>query len=183
MKPIPISQSPTRSRALNVFLGMVLTLSSVLLFLALATYHPADPSFNTASGQDPHLIHNWIGVFGAGVSDLFLQAFGITVFLLPIWMGALGWNWLRSRSGGSPVLRWMGTSLALIFLPAVFGLLPWHWHWMHTVPIEGVMGRIIAGALVVYLNTQGAWLVAAVLALTGMYFASDINFWTLKTQI
>ena len=184
MKPIPISQSPTRSRALNVFLGMVLTLASVLLFLALATYHPSDPSFNTASGADPaNAIHNWIGLFGASLSDLLLQAFGITVFLLPLWLGGLGWTWMRSRSAGSAVLRWMGAALSVVFLPAVFGLLPWHWHWMHVVPIEGVMGRVISGALVVYLNTQGAWLVAAVLSLIGVYFASDINFWTLKTQI
>ena len=51
MKPIPISLSPTRSRALNVFLGAVLTLSSILLLLALATYHPSDPSMNTATGR------------------------------------------------------------------------------------------------------------------------------------
>jgi S-DNA-T family DNA segregation ATPase FtsK/SpoIIIE len=184
MKPIPISQSPTRSRALNVFLGMVLTLVSVLLLLALATYHPTDPSFDTASGANPaHAVQNWIGVFGASLSDFLFQAFGITVFLIPIWLGGIGWNWLRSRSTGSAVLRWMGVALTLVFLPAVFGLLPWHWHWLHTVPIEGVMGRVIAGALVVYLNTQGAWLVAMVLALTGIYFGSDINFWTLKTQI
>ena len=184
MKPIPINQSPTRSRALNVFLGMVLTLGSVLLFLALATYHPTDPSFDTASGADStHAVHNWIGIFGAAISDLLLQAFGISIFLLPLWLGGLGWNWIRSRSAGSTVLRWMGTALALIFLPAVFGLFPWHWHWLHTVAIEGVMGRVISGTLVVYLNTQGAWLVAAVLAMTGVYFASDINIWTLKTQI
>ncbi len=183
MKPIPIKQSPTRSRALNVFLGMVVTLCSILLFLALVTYHPSDPSFNTASGADSHAIHNWIGMLGAGLSDVLLQSFGITVFLLPILLGGLGWSWLRSRSAGSAILRWMGLALTISFMPAMFGLLPWHWHWLHAVPIEGVMGRIIAGALVVYLNTQGAWLVAAALSLTGIYFASDINFWTLKTQI
>lgn len=184
MKPIPIILSPTRSRGLNMFLGMVLTLVSVLLLLALATYHPSDTSLNTASGADPaHAVHNWIGILGAFVSDILLQAFGITIFILPVWAGGLGWSWIRSRSGGSVVLRGMGAVLALIFAPAVFGLLPWHWHWMHIVPIEGVMGRIIAGALVVYLNTQGAWLVAVVLAAVGVYFASDINFWTLKTQI
>ena len=53
MKPIPIILSPTRNRAFNVFLGLLLSLVSVLLFLALATYHPADPSMNTASGADP----------------------------------------------------------------------------------------------------------------------------------
>ncbi|MGA7244156.1 MAG: DNA translocase FtsK 4TM domain-containing protein, partial [Terracidiphilus sp.] len=184
MKPIPIILSPTRNRALNMFLGLVLSLVSVLLFLALATYHPSDSSINTASGADPaHAVHNWIGLFGAYLSDILFQAFGITIFLFPLWIGGLGWNWIRSRSGGSAILRWMGTALAVIFLPAVFGLLPWHWHWQHAVPVEGVMGRVIAGTLVAYLNTQGAWLVAAALAGVGVYFASDINFWTIKTQI
>jgi len=184
MKPIPIILSPTRNRALNVFLGLVLSLVSVLLLLALATYHPTDASMNTASGADQaHAIQNWIGVFGATLSDVLLQFFGITVFLTPLWIGGLGWSWLRSRSGGSAILRWLGTALAITFTPALFGLLPWHWRWMHAVPVEGVMGRVIAASLVVYLNTQGAWLVAAVLAGVGLYFASDINFWTLKTQV
>jgi S-DNA-T family DNA segregation ATPase FtsK/SpoIIIE len=184
MKPIPIILSPTRNRALNMFLGLVLSLASVLLFLALATYHPTDPSMSTASGADPaNAIHNWIGLFGAYISDMLIQAFGLTSFLFPLWIGGLGWNWVRSRSGGSAILRWMGTALTILFLPAVLGLLPWHWHWLHAVPVEGVMGRVVSGALVVYLNVQGAWLVSAALAAVGVYFASNINFWKLKTQI
>ena len=112
MKPIPIILSPTRNRALNMFLGLVLSLVSVLLFLALATYHPSDPSMNTASGADPaHAIHNWIGLFGAYVSDILLQSFGITVFLFPLWIASLGWNWVRSRSGGSSIQRQKMTRL------------------------------------------------------------------------
>ncbi len=182
MKTIPIALSPTRSRALNVFLGMVLSLISVLLLLALATYNPTDPSLNTASGADASLaVRNWIGLFGAFLSDLLLQFFGITTFFWPLWLGGLGWSWMRSRSGGSSVLRWMGFVLATIFMPAVFGLLPWHWHWLHAVPVEGVVGRVAAGTLVTYLNIQGAWLVAAALAGVGVYFASAINFWALKS--
>jgi S-DNA-T family DNA segregation ATPase FtsK/SpoIIIE len=182
MKTIPIALSPTRSRALNVFLGMVLSLVSVLLLFALATYSPTDASLNTASGPDAvHAVRNWIGLFGAYLSDLLLQFFGIATFLWPLWLGGLGWSWIRSRSGGTAVLRWMGFVLAVVFVPAVFGLLPWHWHWLHAVPVEGVMGRIVAGTLVAYLNIQGAWLVAAALAGTGVYFASAINFWSLKT--
>ena len=49
MKQIPIALSPTRSRPLNVFLGLVLALISALLLFALATYHPGDPSLNTAT--------------------------------------------------------------------------------------------------------------------------------------
>jgi len=184
MKPIPISLSPTRSRALNVFLGAVLTLASILLFLALATYHPSDPSMNTATGPEPgNAVHNWIGLLGSYLSDVLLQAFGLTAFLAPLWMGGLGWNWMRSRDAGTAILRWMGVALAVIFTPSLFGLLPWHWRWMHAIPAEGVMGRVISGLLVAYLNIQGAWLVALVLAAVGIYFASDISFKAIKTQI
>ena len=33
--------------------------------------------------------HNWIGLFGAYLSDLLLQSLGLTAFLLPLWLG--GW--------------------------------------------------------------------------------------------
>ena len=45
------------------------------------------------------------------------------------------------------------------------------------------MGRLVAGALVVYLNIQGAWVVASVLAATGIYFASAVSFSELKEII
>ncbi len=180
MKPIRIVLSPTRNRPLNVFLGLVLALVSLLLVLALATYSPADPSLNTASNQIPH---NWVGLFGAWLSDLLLQSIGLTAFFLPVWLAGLGWTWMRSRPGGSPFLRWIGTLLALVFLPAVFGLLPWHWQWLHAVPAEGVVGRLMAGLLVNYLNIQGAWLVAGILAAAGLYFASAVSIWALREGI
>ncbi len=181
MKPIRIVLSPTRSRPVNMFLGMVLLLVSLLLFLALATYHASDPSLNTAT--DSATAHNWVGLFGAYLSDILLQSLGLTAFLLPMWLGGVGWTWMRSRPGGSPILRWMGTILALVFLPAVFGLLPWHWRWLHMVPVEGVVGRMVAGLLVVYLNIQGAWLVSAALAACGLYFASAISFWVIRETL
>ena len=82
-------------------------------------------------------------------------------------MGSLGWGWMRSRSRGALWLRSLGCVLGALFTPAALGLLPWHWRWLHAVPIEGVIGRLVASSLVVYLNIQGAWLVAAVLARSG----------------
>ena len=164
-----------------MFLGIVLLLVSLLLLLALASYHPTDPSLNTS--PDLAAPRNWVGLFGAYIADLLLQSLGLTSFLLPIWMGGVGWTWMRSRPGGSPILRGMGTLLTLVFLPAVFGLLPWHWRWLHAVPVEGVAGRLMAGFLVVYLNVQGAWLVAAALAACGLYFASAISFSVVRESI
>jgi DNA segregation ATPase FtsK/SpoIIIE, S-DNA-T family len=182
MKAIPIALSPTRSSALNVFLGILLALTAILLFLSLATYHPADQSLNTATDPGSH-VQNWIGLFGASFSDLLLQWLGITAFLLPLWMGGLGWSWIRSRSAFAFWLRCVGYVLALAFAPAVLGLLPWHWRWLHVLPIEGVVGRLVANSLIAYLNRQGACIVAAVLAGAGMYFAAAVSFWTIKTFV
>ena len=184
MKPTRIVLEPTRSRPVNIFLGLLLLLVSALLFLSLATWHATDPSLNTST--DPvatHAARNWIGLFGAVISDLMLQVIGISSFVIPIWIGGLGWTWMRSRSGGSPILRWIGALFALTFIPTVFALLPWHWHWMHLVPVEGVVGKLVAATLVGYLNIQGAWVVAGVLAAMGLYFASAISFWALKESI
>ena len=184
MKPISIVLSPTRSRPLNVFLGLLLTLVALLLLLSLATWHASDPSLNTASGESgPGAVHNWIGLFGAWLGDLLLQSLGLTAFLIPLWLGGLGWTWMHSRPGGAAWLRWTGTLLALVFLPAVIGLLPWHWRWLHLLPVEGVAGRIVSATLVGYVNIQGAWIIAGILAATGLYFASAVSFWALKESI
>jgi S-DNA-T family DNA segregation ATPase FtsK/SpoIIIE len=180
MKSIRIVLSPTQSRPLNLFLGLVLLLVSLLLFLALATYSPADPSLNSATGLPAQ---NWIGLFGAWLADLLLQSLGLTAFFLPIWLAGIGWTWMQSRAGESPVLRWIGAILALLFLPAAFAMLPWHWRWLHQLPVEGVLGRLMADLLVRYLNRQGTWLVAGVLAAAGLYFACAVSFWALKESI
>jgi S-DNA-T family DNA segregation ATPase FtsK/SpoIIIE len=177
IKPIQIALAPTRNRPLNMFLGVVLALVSLLFLLSLATYHAADPSLNTS--VDPAVtgsVHNWIGPFGAYVSDLLLQVFGFTAFFLPVWLSAIAWGWMRSRYAGAGWLRAVGAILSVFFLPAALGLLPWHWHWLHVVPVEGVIGRLVAGLLVAWLNIQGAWLVAGVLAAAGIYFALSVNF-------
>ena len=176
IKPIQIALAPTRSRPLNMFLGIVLALVSLLLLLSIASYRPADPSLNTST--DPAsaaMVGNWIGPFGAFLSDLVLQTLGFTAFFLPLWMGSVAWGWMRSRWAGAAWLRGIGALLSLVFLPAALGLLPWHWRWLHAVPVEGVVGRLCASFLVAYLNVQGAWIVAGVLALAGIYFALAVN--------
>ena len=40
--------TPTRNRRLNELIGFLLFVSATLLFLALASYSPLDPSLNTA---------------------------------------------------------------------------------------------------------------------------------------
>jgi DNA segregation ATPase FtsK/SpoIIIE, S-DNA-T family len=177
MKPIRIALTPTRNRPLNMLLGALLMLAAALLLLSLVTYHPSDPSFNTSSSvTGPHAIRNWIGPSGAYLSDLLLQVFGVVACGLPLWLGGLGWVWIRSQSNGTAWLRWTGVILTLAFLPAIVALLPWRWHWMHAMPVEGFTGRLMADLLIGYFNITGAWIVASVLAAGGLYLGSNFSF-------
>ncbi len=152
-------------------------LAAALLLLSLATYHPADPSLNTSTGvTGQHATRNWMGPTGAYLSDLLLQTLGIVAFGLPLWLGGLGWVWLSSKSNGAAWLRWTGVILTLAFLPALAGMLPWHWHWRHAMPIEGMTGRLMADLLIGYLNLTGAAIVAGVLAAGGLYLGSNFSF-------
>src|ERR1700735_5524140 len=93
MKPVQLVLTPTRNRRLNELVGLLVLASAILLFLSLLTYRPTDPSFDTV-GVGP--ARNWIGPFGAHLADVLLQLEGLSGFLLPILIGALGWTWMRS---------------------------------------------------------------------------------------
>src|SRR5260370_12402165 len=75
--------TPTGNRRLNELVGFLLFVAAILLFLALASYSPLDPSLNTAAPLGgTHQTHNWIGMVGALAADLLLQTMGIGIFLV-----------------------------------------------------------------------------------------------------
>src|SRR5207244_11217565 len=103
MRSISRIFAPTNNRRLNELIGFLLCVSGLLIFLALASYSPLDPSFNSASVlTGSRAARNWIGLVGAIVSDLMLQGFGIGAFLVPVFLGALGSRWFGSRKIVSP---------------------------------------------------------------------------------
>src|SRR5512135_2561363 len=98
MKFIARVFNPTNNRRLNELIGFLLCVSALLLFLAFASYSPLDPSLNSASVlTGSREARNWIGVVGAVISDLVLQALGIGGFLLPLIIAIFGARWFRSR--------------------------------------------------------------------------------------
>jgi S-DNA-T family DNA segregation ATPase FtsK/SpoIIIE len=175
MKPLVLALTPTRNRRTNEVIGMVLLVAASLLFLALASYHPTDPSLSTVGGRQ---IHNWTGLVGASVSDVLLQLEGVAAFLLPLLLGALGWAWLRSRPAGSASAKASGILLYLLFAPALFGLIPGHLRWMHALPLEGLTGRLVVDTLVHYLNLPGAAIVIVSMVVIALYLTTTFSFST-----
>jgi S-DNA-T family DNA segregation ATPase FtsK/SpoIIIE len=168
--------TPTKNRRLNELVGFLLFVSATLLFLALASYSPLDPSLDTAGSLSSGSAHNWIGLFGAMLSDLMLQSIGIFVFAAPVMIGLLGARWFKSKPIASPGAKALGAAILLIFTPALLALLPWHLRWMHAVAIEGLLGRIVGDILLHYFNTVGAYIVCGAVVAVAMYLSTAFSF-------
>ena len=168
---------PTRNRRLNELVGFLLCVSALLLFLALASYSPLDPSLNSASIlTGSHAARNWIGISGAYLSDLILQFLGVGSFLLPIFAGMLGMRWFRSRAVRTPVAKTLGGIWLLMFVPALLAILPGHVRWMGAIPIEGLAGRIVGDVLIRYLNVAGAYIVCTTVLAVALYLTTAFSF-------
>jgi DNA segregation ATPase FtsK/SpoIIIE, S-DNA-T family len=169
--------APTNNRRLNELIGFLLCVSALLLFLALASYSPLDPSLNSASIlTGSHAARNWIGVVGALISDVLLQFFGIGAFLLAVFAGVLGMRWFRSRKVPSPVAKSLGGIWLVMFVPALLALLPGHMRWMRLIPIEGLLGRIVGDFLIHYFNLAGAYIVCATVLAVALYLSTAFSF-------
>ncbi len=71
------------------FLGIILILIGLLLFVALLTYSNEDPNFIFSNGNE---INNFLGFRGSIVSDFFLQAVGLISFLISLTILCTGIN-------------------------------------------------------------------------------------------
>ncbi len=173
--------TPTSNRRLNELVGFLALVSATLLVLSLISYSPLDPSWNTAATPPAsHPAHNWIGPVGAIVSDLALQIFGVSIFLIPVFLVIYALRWLRSRPITSPIAKTAGAACLVVFAAGFIGLLPWHFKWQSAVPAEGLLGRIVADALIHYLNVVGAYLVCVAAIAVALYLSTAFSFGSIQ---
>jgi len=177
MNTIARAFTPTANRRLNELIGLLVFVFAVLLVLALVSYSPLDPSLNSASNPPAgRPAHNWIGVFGAIVSDLALQLFGVVVFLIPVFLLLYALRWFHSRPINSAYAKTLGAIALVTFLSGLIGLLPWSFLWKGVIPSEGLLGRIVADALIHYFNLVGAYLICLAVIAVGVYLSTAFSF-------
>ncbi len=169
--------SPTRYTRLNEAVGILLFLMGLAVSLSLLSYSPADPSWNTATG-DAHT-HNLLGISGARWADLLLQVFGVSVFLLPVHLWGLGWKWVRSSAIESPWFRVMGALSLWFCLSTACGLLPKAWLIEGTIRPSGIAGMVTAEFLLARFDLAGSAIIAVAAGILALYFASTFEVSTL----
>lgn len=165
--------SPTPNTRLNEAVGTLLLLLSLAVWLCLLSYSSADPSWNTASGSV--VTHNLLGQFGAKWADFLFQVFGISVFLLPVHIGLLGWKWVRSSFIDGLGYRISGSFALWFCISTGCGLFPKQWLIGGAVRPSGLVGLVLADFLRARFNLVGATLVTAAIGVLAIYFATTFE--------
>src|ERR1700719_3343555 len=143
---------------------------------ALFTYWPADASFSvSASSANEAPPHNLIGPVGAYSADLMFQALGYSAFLLPLAVFWLGLKWFRSKQVESQKAMLFGYGLLLLSLPPLLALVPFP-DVRGAIPAGGMLGTLLAGALLAGFNKAGAYIVSLALLVTATFLTTSFSF-------
>jgi S-DNA-T family DNA segregation ATPase FtsK/SpoIIIE len=168
--------TPTGNKRLNELIGFLCLTLAILLAAALFTYWPADASFSvSASSANEAPPHNLIGPVGAYSADLMFQAMGYSAFLLPLAAFWLGLKWFRSKQVESQKAMLFGYVLLLLSLPPLLALI--HSQDIRgAIPVGGMLGTLLAGALMAGFNKAGAYIVSLALLVTATFLTTSFSF-------
>jgi DNA segregation ATPase FtsK/SpoIIIE, S-DNA-T family len=168
---------PTRFHRLNEAGALVFLFAGLFFSLSLVSYHPQDPSWNSASGA--LRAHNLTGFAGSYTADLCLQVLGLSAFAIPLLLWMLAWRWVRSAEIQAPLIKVMGASMLLLSICAGLSLLP-TWHpWNGSFSAGGIIGVLLADSLLTSLNLTGAALLTGICLILSLYLISTFSMATL----
>jgi DNA segregation ATPase FtsK/SpoIIIE, S-DNA-T family len=167
---------PTRFHRLNEAGALVFLFAGLFFSLSLVSYHPQDPSWNSASGA--LRAHNLTGFAGSYTADLCFQVLGLSAFAIPLLLWMLAWRWVRSAEIQAPVIKVMGSGMLLLSICAGLSLLP-TWHpWNGAFSAGGIIGVLLADSLMTSLNLTGAALLTAICLILSLYLISTFSMAT-----
>src|SRR3954464_5826693 len=63
----------------------------------------------------------------------------------------------------------------MLFIPALFVLLPWHVRFRHAAPLAGLVGRVFGDVLIHYFNLVGAYGVCAGVITAALYLSTAFS--------
>ncbi len=153
----------------NELFGLLLLAVGTILAFSLATYHPGDPSvFHRVTDLQAHA-RNWVGPVGAHASSVAFSFFGLTCFLIPVFLLVAGWRRLRRQGAVRVVGRGVGSLLLLASSPALLQITLGRIHWQDgSVAAGGAFGKLLVGFLDSYFSLVGSLLVLAAAAACGL---------------
>ncbi len=170
-------------RGLREVLAILVAVVSILMLIALMTFHVSDPSWSHSGGYGQ--VQNACGIFGAWFADIAMFLFGYVAYLLPVSLAVIGWNAFRdNREFTAPVLIFARLAGLVLLLITACGLADLHL-FVHRgdLPIGtgggGVLGTWVAGNMVRVINTLGTTLILLALFLGAITFITGVSWFTI----
>ncbi|MBC8167910.1 MAG: DNA translocase FtsK 4TM domain-containing protein, partial [Bryobacteraceae bacterium] len=164
---------PTQYPRLNEGIGLVLLALGIALTCALVSYHPLDPSWNTATSLVRPV--NLIGRVGATASDALLQLSGLGSFTVPLLLVALAWKWFRSDRIEAQFIKVTGAITLVLGVCTALALGPPWRPFGGAIVAGGLAGRVCADFLVSELNPFGAMLLTGFVVILSLYLVSRFS--------
>src|SRR3989339_156777 len=172
----------------EVLLIITLTIS-IFLWVALFTYHYADPAWSHAVAH-AHVL-NSAGKVGAWLSDFFLYLFGYFAYLFPMMLIFAAWRFYKNTYEGKAafirrsifILKWIGFLAVLI---AGCGLLALYLYQPFSpMPFDtgGVLGQVASVYLLPVFSTGGTTLLLIALFLVGITLFTGLSWYRVSEVI
>ena len=158
--------------------GIMWIAAAVFIALALATFHPTDPSFNsTGSGL---VAKNACGFVGSFLADLLYQGFGAGAWLFVFGCARVAGRTFMNREGAPLFIRTAWGVALLLTATALLSLhMPTTRFFMGQIPVGGFFGAVIVRGLIAVFNSTGVavvlWTVASVLVV--FYSEKTVEEW------
>jgi S-DNA-T family DNA segregation ATPase FtsK/SpoIIIE len=169
---IDVQPAPKNTRV-NEIVVIALVATALLVGLCLVSYHPNDPSWNSAGETSAQ---NWIGTVGANVAAALFQTIGLAAYLLPLLILAAAWRRFRARRINAPIYRLLGLILLVLSSAALLSLANLRPLFDASFNAGGLSGAVISHVLVGGLNTIGAAILLSAIAATGLLLATNFSF-------
>jgi S-DNA-T family DNA segregation ATPase FtsK/SpoIIIE len=154
--------------------GILISVSGIMLFLALITYSPNDPNFIFPENTK---IENLMGFQGSFISDLFFQSVGLIAYLIPLTLIITGINILRSKDFFLFIENNFFTILYLICGTLFFGYYYSETYSLYTNGNSGFVGEYLSQSFfrsIILINDDIFFYI--LILLTIFFFLISINF-------
>jgi S-DNA-T family DNA segregation ATPase FtsK/SpoIIIE len=164
---------PTRFHRLNEAGGLVFLFTGFFFILCLISYHPQDPSWNSVTSAAR--AHNLIGLAGSYTADLCFQLLGLSAFSMPVLLWMMAWKWIRSDAIPAATVKVIGAAVLFLSVSTALSIRPFWRPWNGAFSAGGVVGILIADALLSSLNLMGTVLLTGICLILSLYLISKFS--------
>jgi DNA segregation ATPase FtsK/SpoIIIE, S-DNA-T family len=150
--------SAAKHKHWNEMAGLLLFATGLLIILSLMSYSATDPCFSVyGTGA---ATKNYIGLIGAYLSDALLRLFGVTSYLIPLFLFGYGVFLALGGEAVHPFLKKIGVIVLFFSAAAFFGLQGETIRLFgENVPSGGMFGGLIALLLMNGFSFTGSYII------------------------